>query len=130
VSEKKILGRDAFLARWHNLPKAAREHLHDFPDHDAALREKAEKAEIDAARMRVLADFGASIVEAYFDDGDFGDLDGGWVQDKAVELGLLVHPVVPHSPDDCEGCADEPGSCYVLDAALAQPVPEKEGRKT
>jgi hypothetical protein len=85
-------------------------------------------ARADAAVARVetpqpLAAFGKAIIESYFNDGYFGDLDGGDVQEKAVELGLLVHPEVAHDPDDCEACHDEPRSCYVLSAAALEAKP-------
>jgi hypothetical protein len=90
---------------------------------DRALRDRwfEEKARADAAEARVaallpLATFGKAIIES-FNDGDFGGLDGDVVQEKAVEIGLLVHPEVAHDPDDCEGCSDEPRSCYVLSEA-------------
>jgi hypothetical protein len=82
---------------------------------------KEKDAEIE--RLRALASFGLAVIAEYTEGSYFGDLDGGWVQDKAVELGVLVHPETAHDPNDCEGCADEPRSCYVLSdiarAALA-----------
>jgi hypothetical protein len=80
-----------------------------WEDERPALRAEVE-------RLRTLARFASAILDQFFNDGEFGDLDGGWVQDKAVELGLLVHPETAHDPDECEGCADEPRSCYVLSA--------------
>jgi aromatic ring-cleaving dioxygenase len=82
---------------------------------DAAAEISALKAEVE--RLTALARFASAVLDQFFNDGEFGDLDGAWVQDKAVELGLLVHPETAHDPDDCEGCADEPRSCYVLAAA-------------
>ena len=81
------------------------------------LQAEARRAREENKTLRALAAFGKAIIEDYFNDGDFGDLDGGDVQEKAVEVGLLVHPEVAHDPNDCEGCSDEPRSCYVLSAA-------------
>ena len=103
--------------------EAERDRLHNEVNrsHSEILSLKAE-----IARLRALASFGKAVIDDYVrEDGDFGDLDGGWVQDKAIELGLLVHPATPHDPNDCEACYEEPGSCYVL-SDIAREALEKE----
>jgi hypothetical protein len=63
--------------------------------------------------LQALAKFGAAVIEEA--RGELGDLDGGWLQDKAVECGVL-EPVTALAPcgDECR-CAeydDFPQECF------------------
>lgn len=74
-----------------------------------------------------LAIFGRMVLEQSRES--FGDVDGGWIQDKAIECGLLQEvPVTASCGDDCR-CAewdDFPQRCLRLtDAAKAVTVTEK-----
>jgi hypothetical protein len=56
------------------------------------------------ARLRPLAQFALAVLEE--SRSELADLDGGWLQDKAEALGLLVRvPVTEPCGDECR-CAD------------------------
>jgi hypothetical protein len=77
-------------------------------------------------------DAAARLVLAIFEE-DRGDIDGGWLQDKAVECGVLVEVEATERCVDPEigncACAeygDFPMTCYRLNSELAAIAKEKE----
>lgn len=82
-------------------------------------------------RLRKLATFGERCLDAFQDY--YSDLDGGWVQDTAVECGVLVEVTAtePCDPEHCEcaGMTDFPTKCYrrapdIADAATSPELQE------
>jgi len=59
---------------------------------------------VELQRLRPLAQFALAVLEE--SRSELADLDGGWLQDKAAELGLLVRvPVTEPCGDECR-CAE------------------------
>ena len=68
----------------------------------AALRARLAKAEA----------FARYVLELWA-DGEYGDIDGGLVQDEARRHGFQVE-VPPGTHADCEGCNDGQDTCWEL----------------
>jgi hypothetical protein len=60
-----------------------------------------------------------------------GDIDGGWLQERATELGVLI-PVAVTEPCgercDCADLGGIPGTCYRVNPLLAA-APDGEGKR-
>lgn len=83
---------------------------------------------------REAADCAVRLVLAIFDE-DRGDIDGGWLQDKAVECGVLIEVQATErciGPDEgncaCAEYGDFPMTCYRLNDALAAHPAEPAGK--
>lgn len=93
-----------------------------YEDHVAALAACAKREEL----LTAAAKFGMWALETSREN--MGDLEGGEIQDKALELGLL-HEVVVTEPccDECR-CAeydDFPQKCIRIRVPFDKPLPEK-----
>lgn len=91
---------ERFIANHHDLSPGTREMLR-------ALRSALTASE-------KLAAYGAAVLDAHRED--FGDLDGGFLQDKAVDVGVLVEVRVEQACDGvgchCAEYGEFPQSCY------------------
>lgn len=81
---------------------------------------------------RKLIRFAAAVIDQAQNDGHPGDVDGGWLQDKAEELGVLVavpvnEPCVDVEAGNCV-CAEYgfPTSCYRIEAMVQLALTEAE----
>lgn len=67
--------------------------------------------------QEALAALGASVLRQWHNEGERGDLDGGWIQEEAARLGVLV-PVERTEPCGdtcvCAEYADPPFTCYEI----------------
>jgi len=68
------------------------------------------------AILRRLAAFARAILEESREE--LADLDGGWLQDKAEELGLLVRVEVSEPCGDGCSCEDFPQDCLRYSPAV------------
>ena len=79
---------------------------------------------------RKLIRFAGAVIDQYHNDGQMGDVDGGWISDKLVDLGVTVPvPVTePCCEDNCT-CAEYdniPGNCHRLEAMVQLALTEAE----
>lgn len=85
---------------------------------------KLATAEAALAGVRDYAEYGRRVLEAHRDE--IGDIDGGWLQDVAIECGLL-HEVDVSEPCgevcNCLEYGEFPGKCL----RLKQPLPPSSG---
>lgn len=72
--------------------------------------------------LRNLAKFGEAVLEEFQEA--YTDIDGGWLQDKAVECGVLVEVEATEPCGDncgCAGVTDFPTTCYRRAADVGAP---------
>lgn len=82
---------------------------------DKELTSNRAQSRLRADQVEALRAFAAAILGEAYEFGG-GDIDGGWLQDKGVETGVIVkvHVEEPCSEDHC-ACAewdDFPQECY------------------
>ena len=75
--------------------------------------------------MDALTKFGLAVLEESRDE--LGDLDGGWLQDKAEELGLLVRVPVTEPCGELCRCDDFPMDCLRYSDSVIAAM--QEGKK-
>lgn len=77
----------------------------DWPDRGASPSDKGMRALArEVVRLRKLADYGRRVLEAHRELN--GDLDGGYLQDTAVECGLLAFVEVAEPCGENCNCAE------------------------
>lgn len=82
---------------------------------------------------RKLIRFAAAVMDQARNNGYPGDVDGGWLQDEAERIGVLVAvPVTEPCADGengfcaCADCDNIPGNCYRLEAMVQLAMAEAE----
>lgn len=85
------------------------------------------------AAERELIRFAAAVIDQYHNDGHMGDVDGGWISDKLVELGVTVPvPVTAPCVDvevgncTCYEYDNIPGDCHRIEALVQTAMTEAE----
>jgi hypothetical protein len=63
-----------------------------------------------AEAERPLVTFARDVIDEFFHDGTCGDIDGGWLQDRLIDLKLVAHPAAP--VEGCNCCEEDPGECW------------------
>ena len=61
-----------------------------------------------------LARFGARLLDLYTDTWDYGDLDGSYVNDIALDVGVLVQREEKHPDGECEACSEFDAPCVEI----------------
>lgn len=83
------------------------------------------------SELTPLATFGARVLDEFRDC--YADLDGGWIQDTAVECGLLVEVKVTEACGEncrCAESGDWPMTCFRrTEACKALDTPDTTGEK-
>lgn len=99
-------------------------------------------AQIESIRREVIEEcaLGAMRLARLIFDEDRGDIDGGWLQDKAVECGVLIEVRATErciEPDigncACAEFGDFPMTCYRFNAAIDRALaahPAAPGKET
>lgn len=79
---------------------------------------------MDAKLRDRLAALALVLIAEWWDLGEPGDIDGGWIQDQLAEAGLFV-AVPPGTHDACDTCEDGLYECSVLAPDLVAAMKER-----